>query len=549
MEEEDDYAGVESDESVWAREQREFQDAVAAYNNVLGQVSNTMPMPSSYQSTYAARMSSSGDLVSDGPELAQNSPWIRENHPALAAAADRVADEQADLLALDEPIASHAQCNCSIICYTAEKFYEYAAMAEMIYRLATDDDFRRTALAQMHRAFTQSAFMNLNTAEILDWHADNLDDDIEAAVRRESGEQSWMDRFALWAMGYDSEEEFFADQKRRFEDMGITVIEKSADELRQQQETLRAEADRHYAVAKDQVRDFFIGIWNDFKTAYEECGLAHAVARVAIDGVFLVGEGLLGAGALRGLKFAYRALPGKRHMVDLLTPDGQTLGTKTWKEADLEAKYGSPDANHVGGQLPDRNRTIPDREVPEADAPPRNPDDDAPAALDEPDAPPPTNNPDIPDEELKRLRSSTPTQSLRNQVNEGQPVATKTNPVDDPWIEGQQRTARLEADHIVPYNDIIKMDGFSDLSDANRRAILNDPENFHGLSRSANASRGDLSFEDWTEYKRTGTPINPALRQRMIAEQARLEQVLQQRIYDLLRQQRQADAGGLPFRE
>ncbi|QBF33647.1 hypothetical protein [Thalassococcus sp. S3] len=166
------------------------------------------------------------------------------------------------------------------------------------------------------------------------------------------------------------------------------------------------------------------------------------------------------------------------------------------------------------------------------------------------DLPPPvTRNPPLSAAERARLRRLTPNDELRDLVNEGQPIASELDPVPDPWLEGFERTARLEPDHIVPFHDIVSMDGFTDLSHANRMAILNDPDNFHGLSRSANGSRQNLSFEDWTMHRSSGTPVNPELRAQMIAEEARMREVLQQRIYNLLREQQNGSTPQLPFRD
>lgn len=128
------------------------------------------------------------------------------------------------------------------------------------------------------------------------------------------------------------------------------------------------------------------------------------------------------------------------------------------------------------------------------------------------------------------------------------PIATISNPVADLWLPGLVRTARLEADHIVPVSRILDKPGFSDLTPHNQDIILNMPENFHGLSRSANASRGNKSFEEWTHHVATGTVVTPELRRQMILEEARMHTVIQQRIDDLLRRQQAADTIGPPFR-
>ncbi|WFR97542.1 DUF4150 domain-containing protein [Rhizobium tumorigenes] len=143
-------------------------------------------------------------------------------------------------------------------------------------------------------------------------------------------------------------------------------------------------------------------------------------------------------------------------------------------------------------------------------------------------------------EEYKKLRSKTPNQRIRDAVNESQPKATPENPVDDPWLPGKQRTQSLEADHIVSMKEITQMDGFADLSPENQLKVLNNPDNFTGLSKSANASKGAKSFEDWTTYGQGGDQItvNTKLRQQMIDRSTTLRPQLQQQINELNSTQR-----------
>ena len=100
----------------------------------------------------------------------------------------------------------------------------------------------------------------------------------------------------------------------------------------------------------------------------------------------------------------------------------------------------------------------------------------------------------------------------------------------------------------MPLSHILDKPGFSDLTTSNQNLVINLPENFHGLSRSANGSRGNKTFEEWMEHVSSGTPVTPELRQRMIAEEARLNQVIQERIDELLRQQQAMGETGPTFR-
>lgn len=159
---------------------------------------------------------------------------------------------------------------------------------------------------------------------------------------------------------------------------------------------------------------------------------------------------------------------------------------------------------------------------------------------------PVTSGRQLTDEEWAPLRESTPNRANRRVVQSQHPKATPENPVDDPWLPGHVRTSTIQADHIVPAARIRRMDGFADLTHEHQLEVLNFQDNFHGLSSSANASRGDLSFRDWEMYHKGNIPVNPQLRQAMIAEEERLEGVIQGMIYDRIRKQN--STSDVPFR-
>ena len=58
---------------------------------------------------------------------------------------------------------------------------------------------------------------------------------------------------------------------------------------------------------------------------------------------------------------------------------------------------------------------------------------------------------------------------------------------------------RLAAYHVYPKKEILKLPGFTDLNKAQQSDILNDLENFQGLPKSQNSSKG--SKIGWTKYK------------------------------------------------
>ncbi|MBC6310998.1 hypothetical protein HCJ66_15800 [Listeria sp. FSL L7-1582] len=136
----------------------------------------------------------------------------------------------------------------------------------------------------------------------------------------------------------------------------------------------------------------------------------------------------------------------------------------------------------------------------------------------------------IPDDLYDELREATPTPELRNKVNEGVEL-----PIADPAIPGKEVTKRLEADHIVSMDKITRMEGFEKLTKEEQLKILNYEENFTGLSRSANASKGSKSFEEWSIYKKEGIPIDPAFREKMIVLEKDLGIQLQSMIDDILK--------------
>ncbi|WP_458415043.1 hypothetical protein ACNQFZ_09695 [Schinkia sp. CFF1] len=138
----------------------------------------------------------------------------------------------------------------------------------------------------------------------------------------------------------------------------------------------------------------------------------------------------------------------------------------------------------------------------------------------------------ISQEEYEMLRDLTPTRELRDKVNEGHDKKAITY---DEVLPGKTFKGALEADHIVPMDRITRMDGFGDLTDTQKLAVLNNPDNFIGLSKAANTSKRSKSFEEWTHYKK-GKPgeieVNPEFREIMIVREKELERKIQKQIDD-----------------
>ena len=100
-------------------------------------------------------------------------------------------------------------------------------------------------------------------------------------------------------------------------------------------------------------------------------------------------------------------------------------------------------------------------------------------------------------------------------------------PIDDPAIPGKIVDDSFEADHIVSMDRITRMDGFDKLTREQQLELLNYRDNFEGLSKSANTSKGSKTYEEWTMYKKEGIPIDPEFRARMIAKEQELSRTLQ----------------------
>lgn len=144
---------------------------------------------------------------------------------------------------------------------------------------------------------------------------------------------------------------------------------------------------------------------------------------------------------------------------------------------------------------------------------------------------PPTKLPrGISQELYNELRKKTPTKALQDKVNEG-----KIPPYADPVLPGLTVTGRLHADHIVSMDAVTRMPGFEKLSKEQMLAVLNNPVNFIGLSEAANKSKGAKSFAEWIRHKSRGIDVDEAFRARMIQEEARLRQVLQEQINSYLK--------------
>jgi hypothetical protein len=61
------------------------------------------------------------------------------------------------------------------------------------------------------------------------------------------------------------------------------------------------------------------------------------------------------------------------------------------------------------------------------------------------------------------------------------------------------RSGTLHVDHVVPVNDIVRMNGFDKLRPERQLEIVNDVKNLRAIDSIANQSRGDRSWWNWAQ--------------------------------------------------
>ncbi len=102
----------------------------------------------------------------------------------------------------------------------------------------------------------------------------------------------------------------------------------------------------------------------------------------------------------------------------------------------------------------------------------------------------------------------------------------------DPLTGKLIKTAdNLAADHIFPKKLIKEMPGFQKLTPEQQSAILNNLQNFQGLPKSFNPSKG--SKIDWTTYK--GEPLDPTYARELAELQEIMRKAIQNQIDGFLR--------------
>lgn len=127
--------------------------------------------------------------------------------------------------------------------------------------------------------------------------------------------------------------------------------------------------------------------------------------------------------------------------------------------------------------------------------------------------------------EYSSLRRKTPSNEIRKMVN---PEGPKVDPVYG------YETNVLEADHIVPMKEIVNMPGFSQLSESQQIEILNLNDNFIGLGKSTNASKGAKNWADWVGHSKLGE-VPSDVRSNMLKLESSARSALQKAIEERLK--------------
>lgn len=132
--------------------------------------------------------------------------------------------------------------------------------------------------------------------------------------------------------------------------------------------------------------------------------------------------------------------------------------------------------------------------------------------------------------EYKKLRKKSPSQKIREIVNEdidqliGKP---------DPAIPSKFIDGKLQADHIVSLKKISQMKNFEKLTAEERIQIANFKDNFIGLTKTANTSKGSKTYKEWTHYVKENIKIDSTFREKMIIKEQELEKIIQAKINTL----------------
>lgn len=96
-----------------------------------------------------------------------------------------------------------------------------------------------------------------------------------------------------------------------------------------------------------------------------------------------------------------------------------------------------------------------------------------------------------------KLRKVSPDAEAKDFVNSG--TGKKVDPVYGYEVD------RLEADHIMPLKEITEQPGFDKLSFNDQKEVANLKENFMGLGKPTNASKGSKPISEWPGHSKMGS--------------------------------------------
>lgn len=129
------------------------------------------------------------------------------------------------------------------------------------------------------------------------------------------------------------------------------------------------------------------------------------------------------------------------------------------------------------------------------------------------------------DDTYSRLRKVSPDAKAKKAVNSVD--GKKTDPIYGYEVD------TLEADHIMPLKEITEQPGFDQLSFEDQKAIANLEENFMGLGKRTNASKGAKPISAWSGHSKLGAISEEAqqfLNQKDEAARAAIAKAISERL-------------------
>jgi 5-methylcytosine-specific restriction endonuclease McrA len=117
--------------------------------------------------------------------------------------------------------------------------------------------------------------------------------------------------------------------------------------------------------------------------------------------------------------------------------------------------------------------------------------------------------------EQDELRKGTPSDANRAQVQKQTKCYSCLRPVAGGLVGGH----KMEADHIVPFKQIIGKPGFACLNKKDKMSVLNDPRNMIGLCKNCNGSKGARTWDEWKGHKKIPFGSSGAGRSAQVAGQ------------------------------